>query len=67
MITEITEAAETSRGIRSRLVHEFHEELRQLIDSGVDESRKLAIISEYFICHNNTIKKKLKLYILKVE
>ncbi|KAE9544093.1 hypothetical protein AGLY_001782 [Aphis glycines] len=45
MITEITEAAETSRGIRSRLVHEFHEELRQLIDSGVDESRKC--VSEF--------------------
>ncbi|XP_029342137.1 dynein regulatory complex subunit 3-like [Acyrthosiphon pisum] len=45
LITEITEAAETSRGIRARLVDEFHCDLRQLIDGGVDESRKC--VSEF--------------------
>ncbi|XP_022177709.1 dynein regulatory complex subunit 3-like [Myzus persicae] len=45
LITEITEAAETSRGIRARLVDEFHGELRQLIDDGVNESRKC--VSEF--------------------
>ncbi|KAL5237584.1 hypothetical protein ACI65C_004994 [Semiaphis heraclei] len=45
LITEITEAAETSRSIRARLVDEFHGELRRLIDGGVDESRKC--VSEF--------------------
>jgi hypothetical protein len=40
MITEITEAAETSREIRSQMVNKFQGELRQLIDNGVEESRK---------------------------
>ncbi|KAL4104464.1 hypothetical protein QTP88_019762 [Uroleucon formosanum] len=45
LITEITEAAKTSREIRARLVNEFHGGLRQLIDGGVDESRKC--VSEF--------------------
>ncbi|XP_025203244.1 dynein regulatory complex subunit 3-like [Melanaphis sacchari] len=45
VVNEITEAAETSRGIRSQLVNEFHRELQQLINSGVDESRKC--VSEF--------------------
>ncbi|XP_060857092.1 uncharacterized protein LOC132934769 isoform X2 [Metopolophium dirhodum] len=56
LITEITEAAETSRGIRARLVDEFHCDLRQLIDGGVDESRKC--VSE-FAEHKKRVKCEL--------
>ncbi|XP_060848061.1 dynein regulatory complex subunit 3-like [Rhopalosiphum padi] len=48
MITELTEAAETSRGIRSQMVNKFQGELRQLIDNGVEESRKcVSELAEY--------------------
>ncbi|XP_026816753.1 uncharacterized protein LOC113556162 isoform X3 [Rhopalosiphum maidis] len=48
LITEITEAAETCRGIRSQMVNKFQGELRQLIDNGVDESRKcVSELAEY--------------------
>ncbi|XP_025408943.1 dynein regulatory complex subunit 3-like isoform X2 [Sipha flava] len=40
LINEITEAAETSRETRTRLVIEFREKLRCLINDGVNESRK---------------------------
>lgn len=38
---EITAAAETCRETRARLIEEFHDKLRRLIDDGVNESRKL--------------------------
>ncbi|KAL4104467.1 hypothetical protein QTP88_019765 [Uroleucon formosanum] len=59
LITEITEAAKTSREIRARLVNEFHGGLRQLIDGGVDESRKSANNWVLHFIFNKPIKKPL--------